>query len=1111
MASNAHESHHRSAALSVLEHVEDAVVLVTCAGEVAFVNDAFTGLLGWSLPDLTGEPIDAVVPQRILEDHGGHVQQLFTTAGRSLTRPARLPLLHKDGSEIEIDVVLSSLVVEGEQVVLATLRSTAPPEPLEPVSVLEGELLELLASGAPFDETTHGLLELIGSRLDFAVAALWVFDIRIARLRCTAFWRRAGSAFTGFERETMTAHVAPGTGLVGWAWQSREAVTTGNLGTDTRELRAPVAAHDGVRGGLAFPVPSDDGPIGVIELYGTTPGDPDAGLRNALGRISDELGRRLARRLAEEEATAERTRLEIALDASHMGVWEWDLRTNMVRWTEPLQTVLGRTGEFLGPVDEFAAILHPDERQAVLRAFLTAVDDVDAEAADAVSLEYRVVADDGEVRWVETRGRALRDEAGHPVLLTGVCNDVTDRKEADLRRESERARLHLALEAGGLGAWEWDPETDAISASPFLAELFGVDSATSMQSVMRSIHPDEHDQVQAEIGAAVEHDARVHFTHRVVGADATIRWVEGRGAAVRDSDGRIRAVTGVAGDVTVSRLSEMRAEGERARLQLALAAGGMGMWEWDVDSGHVEWSDRLDGLDRILEGEGTFTDWIDRIHPDDRTSVVDALHDAVVQRVEFVHEHRLLLPGTDVHWVETRGRPVVGAEGTLRVVGVVADVSTRKDHETRLRRKSRLLETLNDVGRAITAHLDLDEVVQMVTDAGRKLTGARFAAFFSLAHDGEDAFTVRALSGLASGHVRSLPAPRATHLFRRTVVEQEAVRIGDVSVHEDFGHNPPFHGLPPGHPPVRSYLAVPVVSGRGEVFGALLFGHHAPDRFDPSAERMATGLAAQAAVAIENARLYEAARVELVARQRAFDERDRVVGELQRSLLPPHLPTGPGIDLGARFRPGSGPVGGDFYDAFPLGEHDWGFVVGDVCGKGNEAAAVTALARHTVRTAAVVEPDPERVIQLLNDAVIRDETDRFCTAAFGRLRVTDGGASGVLVMAGHPRARILRAAGEVASVPDQTGMALGLVDAPPAGTMGFDLAPGDALVVFTDGVTEAIGAQNRFGDERLDHLLRSVAGRPAQAVADAVASAVETFEAGAGRDDVAILVVAVPS
>ena len=173
--------------------------------------------------------------------------------------------------------------------------------------------------------------------------------------------------------------------------------------------------------------------------------------------------------------------------------------------------------------------------------------------------------------------------------------------------------------------------------------------------------------------------------------------------------------------------------------------------------------------------------------------------------------------------------------------------------------------------------------------------------------------------------------------------------------------------MPEGHLPVRSYLAVPVMTSDGEVAGGLFFGHPEPGMFSAEDEEMVVGIAAQSAIAIENARLYQ--------------ERTRTAQTLQRALLPPHLPEIPGVELAATYRAaGEGnEVGGDFYDVFAQADGSYALVIGDVCGKGPQAAAVTALARYTLRAHAVAGLRPSYQLARLNDALLRQHAPGFVT------------------------------------------------------------------------------------------------------------------------------------
>lgn len=181
----------------------------------------------------------------------------------------------------------------------------------------------------------------------------------------------------------------------------------------------------------------------------------------------------------------------------------------------------------------------------------------------------------------------------------------------------------------------------------------------------------------------------------------------------------------------------------------------------------------------------------------------------------------------------------------------------------------RALQIINETGALIASTLQLEEVVQGVVDAGVALTGAQFGAFFynAIGADG-DKYLLYALSGAPQEAFSSYPHPRATPVFAPTFYGEGVVRSDDITQDPRYGQMGPHHGMPPRHLPVRSYLAIPVISRSGEVLGGLFFGHAETARFEARHERVMIGIAAQAAVAIDNARLFQAAQAELEARQR---------------------------------------------------------------------------------------------------------------------------------------------------------------------------------------------------------------------------------------------------
>ena len=253
---------------------------------------------------------------------------------------------------------------------------------------------------------------------------------------------------------------------------------------------------------------------------------------------------------------------------------------------------------------------------------------------------------------------------------------------------------------------------------------------------------------------------------------------------------------------------------------------------------------------------------------------------------------------------------------------------------------------------------------------------------------------------------------------------------------------------------------------------------------------------------------------DVTAQRRTEDQLRELARTLQASLLPPQQLRVPGMEVASRYRPADTDiaVGGDFFDVFRLGANDWGVAIGDVCGKGAPAAALTALARYSLRAAAVHNFDPADVLRELNTAVLADETmdGRFCSVVFARLELDVCGAWITLACAGHPRPIVVRRAGWI-DVRGMPGMLLGLFDEPELAVDRVGLGPGDSLVFCTDGITEARNADGEmFGEERLPAVLLECVDCTADDVAARIAEEALAYAGGRTHDDVAILVVRVP-
>jgi serine phosphatase RsbU (regulator of sigma subunit) len=292
---------------------------------------------------------------------------------------------------------------------------------------------------------------------------------------------------------------------------------------------------------------------------------------------------------------------------------------------------------------------------------------------------------------------------------------------------------------------------------------------------------------------------------------------------------------------------------------------------------------------------------------------------------------------------------------------------------------------------------------------------------------------------------------------------------------------------------MRSVIIVPITAASGQPIGVISFINAESGRvFTEGDLELCEELGRRAGIAVENARLYT--------------ERSLIAHTLQRALLPPALPTIPGFSLSALYRPAGEEnwVGGDFYDAFAVRD-GWVAVVGDVAGRGAKAASLTAFARHVFRTAAQLHDDPLDGLAYLNRQLYDRPGSALCTACCVYLRPRGADAEATITCAGHPLPYAVRQAGAAEPV-GRWGQMLGAWREGQWTRTTTTLAPGDVLVLYTDGVTDATGAEDRFGDERLQATLAE--SRDAEDALRRLADGLADFEMGEQADDTAALAIA---
>lgn len=413
---------------------------------------------------------------------------------------------------------------------------------------------------------------------------------------------------------------------------------------------------------------------------------------------------------------------------------------------------------------------------------------------------------------------------------------------------------------------------------------------------------------------------------------------------------------------------------------------------------------------------------------------------------------------------------------------------------------------LAEAGAALASSLDLDATLRHVTDLAVPRLADIAAVYvlrdgvvaLEIAHaDASRAELFRAVADRWRPDLRQEvgigAVARTGEALFLTALTDEQVRSGG----RDPEHADALESLS-----LDSFLAVPM-RVQERTIGLIVLATERPRRLSEADLLLANELAARAAQAIINAEL--------------FQERSDVAATLQASLRPPATPVIPTLDLAARFfAVGEGiDVGGDFYDAFPLADGGrWIVTIGDVRGKGIEAASTSNTARHAIRTAALREHSPSALLQALNQVLVglaagEELEPRFCTAVVVMVEPRPGGAELSVAVGGHPAPLVQRTDGTIEPL-EGSGTLLGIFDDPELADRAVSLGTGDALVLYTDGVTERHAGNRFFDEDGLASVLARCVGFTASVIAERIETAARAFAEDAPRDDLAIVVLRVP-
>lgn len=459
-----------------------------------------------------------------------------------------------------------------------------------------------------------------------------------------------------------------------------------------------------------------------------------------------------------------------------------------------------------------------------------------------------------------------------PDGLTLYFQDITQRKQDQQALVENNARLQLALGAGRLGDWHWDAAQDRITFGTRAAQILDLPAEVALDwlALRARLDHDDRARLRHAVLEAFAGHTELDLECRVLAPGEAPRWiaVAGRPEYGLEPDRSVmRGMIGVVQDITIRKMAEDALRQSEEVLRALANTIPQLAWIADASGATVWFNERWYEYTGTTPEEATGWGWQKMHDPAVLPSVLEHWEESVRTGAPFEMEFPIRGADGAFRWFLSRMVAVRDHEGrVVRWFGTNTDVDQVKRAERALRDESDVLELLNSTGTILASTRELRPLLQVATNAACGVCAARFGAFYYYGDGHGDErgdgtlFSLTTLSGSTTAAFQTLGEPRANALFGPGLRKQGLVRVDDIASDERYARSAPQFGLADGHPAVRSYMSVPVVARSGELLGTMFFGHPEPSVFNERSERIVSGIAAQAAIALDNTRLYEATR-----------------------------------------------------------------------------------------------------------------------------------------------------------------------------------------------------------------------------------------------------------
>jgi PAS domain S-box-containing protein len=452
-------------------------------------------------------------------------------------------------------------------------------------------------------------------------------------------------------------------------------------------------------------------------------------LRNSTGKVvgASKIARDITDRKKIEGALRDgRAQLALALESSQTAIFDWDVAARRGAWSPHMAAIyqFQPKGQYV-TAEEWRKLFHPEDVDRLAKE----AEQVWREK-DQFQFEFRTVRPDGEIRWILSHGRVVRDENGSAVRMIGTHMDITARKRVEEELLQRRAELDEAQRLAKVGSWSWDIKTDAASWSDEIYRITGVDSNSSALSFahLSSLYtPEDCIQIGKTVEDAIRREAEFSLEARLVRPDGSKRWVVVKGQPQRDLNGGVAGFRGSLQDITDRKQVEEQLRQGEERTRFSLEAADVGTWEWDVQEGTVHWSGNMEAVHGQAPGSftGTFDSFLENVFAEDRPAVTQQIEAAFSGSGKYQIEYRNYRADGSLGRMQANGQVVFDDSGKpLRMFGICANITERKLAEEAVKASESRLSAAFGQTYSFLVLLELDGTILEANRAALEAAGS---------------------------------------------------------------------------------------------------------------------------------------------------------------------------------------------------------------------------------------------------------------------------------------------------------------------------------------------------------------------------------------------------